>query len=208
MENQLIISIGREFGSAGHAIGEELAGRFKIGLYDHNILDLIAARKSGNATALLLFDETPKPKFFSRTVRGFNNSPEDIISQMQFDFIKEKAAAGESFVVVGRCSEHILKGHPGLVSVFVLGDYDKKLERVKNVYKLSEREAANLIKTKDKKRKSYHNYHCNLHWGDSRGYDLCINSSKLGVEGTADVIEAFIRELFGMAYHSDTADSI
>lgn len=205
MEKQLIISIGREFGSAGHAIGEELAGRFKIGLYDHNILDLIAARKNGNATALLLFDESPKNKLFSRTVRGFNNSPEDIISEMQFDFIKEKAASGESFVVVGRCSESILKGHEGLVSVFVLADNDKKIERICDIYNVSQREAQNMMKRKDKKRKSYHNYHCDLHWGDSRGYDLCINSSRLGIEGTADVIEAYIREIFGIAYENNEA---
>ena len=206
MEKQLIISIGREFGSAGHAIGEELAGRFKIGLYDHNIMDLIAARKSGNATSLLLFDETPKPKFFSRTVRGFNNSPEDIISEMQFDFLEERADAGESFVVVGRCGEHVLKNYECMVSIFVLADYDKKHERIMKKYNLSSREAHNMIKIKDKKRKMYHNYHCDLHWGDSRGYDLCINSSKLGIEGTADVIEAYIRELFGIVYKSEEQD--
>lgn len=203
MEQQLIISIGREFGSGGHAIGEELAGRFKIGLYDHNIMDLIAARKSGNATELLLFDETPKSKFFSRTVRGFNNSPEDIISEMQFDFLKEKAESGESFVVVGRCSEMLFKDNPNAVSVFVLADNDKKVERICSLYNLSQREAQHMMKQKDKKRKSYHNYHCDLHWGDSRGYDICINSSRLGIEGTADVIEAYIREIFGITYRSD-----
>ncbi|MDD6763033.1 MAG: cytidylate kinase-like family protein [Clostridiales bacterium] len=203
MEKQLIISVSREFGSGGYAVAEELAGRFKIGFYDHNILDLIAQKKSGNADTLKKFDEVPKSRLFSRTVRGFSNSPEDVISEMQFDFMREKAEAGESFVIVGRCSEAVLKGHPGLVTVFILGDYDKKVERVCEKYHLSQSEAQSLIKTKDKKRKSYHNYHCDLHWGDSRGYDISINSSKLGVSGTADVIEAYIRERFGIVYSGD-----
>lgn len=203
MDRQLIISISREFGSGGYAIGEELASRFKIGLYDHNIMDLIAARKSGDHSLLKQFDEAPRSRLLSRTVRGFNNSPEDIIAEMQFDFLREIASNGESFVVIGRCSEEVLRGNPNMVSIFILGDYSTKLHRVTEKYNLSQREAEKLMRQKDKKRKSYHNYNCSLHWGDSRAYDLCVNSSKLGIQGTADVIEAYIRELFGIVYKAE-----
>jgi cytidylate kinase len=194
MEKQLIISIGREFGSGGYVIAEALAERFRIGLYDHNILNEIAVRYGGDADALQKYDEKPKHKLFSRTVRGFSNSPEDAISEMQFEFIREKAERGESFVIVGRCAETILKGCPGMVSIFVLGDEQTKLARICEKYQLSEREAKALIKTKDKKRKSYHNYHCDMHWGDSRNYDLTINSSRLGIDGTVDVLENYIKK--------------
>lgn len=197
MDNQLIISVGREFGSGGHVIAEALSQRFGIKLYDNNLLLGIAEKHGGNLESITKFDETPKLKMLSRTVRGYNNSPEDIVTQMQFDFMKEKAQEGESFVIVGRCAETVLKGHPALISIFVLGDADKKIERVTEKYGLSQKEAKSLIKTTDKKRKSYHNYHCDLHWGDSRLYDISINSSRLGIDGTVDVLEQYINKRLG-----------
>ena len=78
-----------------------------------------------------------------------------------------------------------------------LEDADKKIERVTEKYGLSQKEAKSLIKTTDKKRKSYHNYHCDLHWGDSRLYDISINSSRLGIDGTVDVLEQYINKRLG-----------
>ena len=100
-------------------------------------------------------------------------------------------------MIVGRCAETVLKGHPALVSIFVLGDYDKKLERVIQKYSLSEKEAKSLMKTTDKKRKSYHNYNCDLHWGDSRLYEVSINSSRLGIDGTVEILEDYINRRIG-----------
>ena len=192
MEKQLIISVGREFGSGGHLIAEKLSERFGIKLYDNNLLLEVAEKHGGCAESIQKYDETPKLRMLSRTVRGYNNSPEDIVSQLQFDFIRELAEKGESFVIVGRCAETVLKGHPALVSIFVLGDYEKKLERVIQKYSLSEKEAKSLMKTTDKKRKSYHNYNCDLHWGDSRLYEVSINSSRLGIDGTVEILEDYI----------------
>ena len=197
MEKQLIISVGREFGSGGHLIAEKLSERFGIKLYDNNLLLEVAEKHGGCAESIQKYDETPKLRMLSRTVRGYNNSPEDIVSQLQFDFIRELAEKGESFVIVGRCAETVLKGHPALVSIFVLGDYEKKLERVIQKYSLSEKEAKQLIKTTDKKRKSYHNYNCDLHWGDSRLYEISINSSRLGIDGTVEILEDYINRRIG-----------
>ena len=197
MEKQLIISVGREFGSGGHLIAEKLSERFGIKLYDNNLLLEVAEKHGGCAESIKKYDETPKSRILSRTVRGYNNSPEDIVSQLQFDFIRELAEKGESFVIVGRCAETVLKGHPALVSIFVLGDYDKKLERVIQKYSLSEKEAKSLMKTTDKKRKSYHNYNCDLHWGDSRLYEVSINSSRLGIDGTVEILEDYINRRIG-----------
>ena len=197
MEKQLISSVGREFGSGGHLIAEKLSERFGIKLYDNNLLLEVAEKHGGCAESIQKYDETPKLRMLSRTVRGYNNSPEDIVSQLQFDFIRELAEKGESFVIVGRCAETVLKGHPALVSIFVLGDYEKKLERVIQKYSLSEKEAKQLIKTTDKKRKSYHNYNCDLHWGDSRLYEVSINSSRLGIDGTVEILEDYINRRIG-----------
>lgn len=192
MKKQLIISIGREFGSGGHIIAEALAKRFDLPLYDNNLLEHIADEKQIDQNSLKKYDEKPKSKLFSRTVRGYSNSIHENIAYMQFDFLKKKAAKGESFVIVGRCSETILKEYPGLISLFILGDKDKKAERVQKVYNLSEEEAKRMMERQDFKRKTYHNSYCKGHWGDSRNYDFSINSSKLGIDATVDILEIYI----------------
>ena len=193
MEKQLIISIGREFGCGGHVIAEALARKFALPLYDNNLLDQIAEEKNVGQEQLRKYDERPRNKLFSRTVRGYSNSMQENVANMQFDFLKRKAASGESFVVVGRCAETVLKGYDGLISIFVLGDKDAKLKRIKKLYRLSEEDARHLIDREDWQRKSYHNYYCKCKWGDSRNYDLSINSSRLGIERTVDMLETYTR---------------
>ncbi|MCM1506779.1 MAG: cytidylate kinase-like family protein [Ruminococcus flavefaciens] len=195
---QLIISVGREFGSGGRVIAEALAKRFNIPIYDRHLITEIADRTGLTPEQIEKYNENPKKKIISRRVRGYSNSIEDNIAEMQFEFLKEKSESGESFVVVGRCSETKLKSNPALVSLFVLADEKAKIKRVMEVYELSEDDAVEFIRKKDKKRKRYHNYHCSGHWGDSRLYDLCINSSCLGIEKTVDYLETYIRARAGI----------
>jgi cytidylate kinase len=191
--SQIIISVGREFGSGGRVIAEKLSERFNLPLYDRHLITEIAEKMGMTFEAVEKYNETPKNVFVSRRVKGYSNSIEDNIAEMQFNVMEEKAKSGESFVVVGRCSETKLKKYPGLISFFILGDMDKKIERVMDVYGLDEDDATRFILKKDKKRKRYHNYHCQGKWGDSRLYDFSINSSKLGIDETVDVIEGYIR---------------
>lgn len=192
MGKQLIISIGREFGSGGHEIAEMLAEKFGLDLYDSNLLGEIATEKNVDSFHLEKYDEVPKNRIFSRIVKGYSNSMEENIANMQFDFLQKKASKGDSFVVVGRCSETILKSYPTLVSIFILGDWNHKVERVKKLYNLSDTEAEIFIRKQDRKRKMYHNYYCEGKWGDSRNYDLSVNSSKLGEKETAEMLANYI----------------
>lgn len=192
MEKQLIISIGREFGSGGHEIAEMLAERFGLTLYDSNLLEEIAAEKKITGFGFEKYDEVPRNRVFSRKVKEYSSSVEENIARMQFDFLQNRAAKGESFVVVGRCSETMLKGYPAMVSIFILGDWEHKVERVRKLYNLSEAGAESFIVKQDKKRKNYHNYYCEGKWGDSRNYDISINSSKLGEKATADMLVDYI----------------
>ena len=194
MGKQLIISIGREFGSGGHVIAEELSKRFDLPLFDINLLKEIAGEKNVEASRLEMYDEVPKSTLLSRTVRGYSNSPEVNVANMQFEYLLKLADEGRSFVVVGRCSESVLKDHDGLVSVFILADMETKIERIRKLGGFSRSQAITSILTHDKARKAYHNYYSVGKWGDSRNYDLCINSSRLGIEGTTDTLEAYIRE--------------
>lgn len=192
MDKQLIISVGREFGSGGHEIAQRLSLIYDIPMYDHNLLNEVAAEKNLDSNDLREYDESKRNKLFSRTIKGLNSSPEYNVANLQFDYIKEKAKKGESFVIVGRCSETILKEYKGLVSLFILGDPDVKAERIMDLYNMSMSEAKDFMREKDYKRKRYHNSHCEGKWGDSRNYDLSINSSKLGIDESVRIITEYI----------------
>lgn len=192
MKEQIILTIGREFGSGGHEIAGKLADHYQLSLYDDNLLKEVAVEKNIKSEALEQFDETKKKIGIYRTVRGIDSSPEYNVAQMQFDFLKKKAAAGESFVVVGRCAESVLKEYSAVISIFILGDRAKKLERISNIYKTTMEQAARLLMDMDNKRKKYYNSYCEGKWGDSRNYDISVNSSKQGIDGTVSFLINYI----------------
>lgn len=192
MDKQIIISISREFGSGGHAIADQIAKEIGLPLYDRSILEDIANEKGIDKEYLEKFDERPKVPLVSRRVRGHSNSMEENLAEMQFEYLKKKADNGESFVVVGRCAETILKDQKGLISIFILGDRRDKISRVEQTYQLSEKEAVAKINRHDRKRKYYHNRYSQYRWGDSRSYDLCVNSSSLGIRGTTSMLMSYI----------------
>ena len=193
MDKQVIISIGREFGSGGHVIAKAIADRMNLPYYNHEILNNIAKEMNVDPKTLAEFEEKRHSSFFSRTVRGYNNSPEEQIAQLQFDYLRKKAASGESFVVVGRCAESVLSEYPGLISIFVLADRDAKIKRTASCEHITEKDAEVMMLTHDKYRKAYHNHYANMKWGDSRLYDMCINSTRLGIEKTTDVVFDYIQ---------------
>ena len=192
MGKQLIITVGREFGSGGHIIAVKLAEHFGIQLLDSNILAEVAKKSNAREEYLKKYDESARNLFFSRTVNGFSNSPEEIIAQMQFDYIKQKSDAGESFVVIGRCADYILRKNPALVRVFVLGDTEAKIKRTAEREGISEEKAKIRMEQADKRRKYFHNTHSENKWGDSRSYDITVNSSTLGLDSTAELLIKYI----------------
>jgi cytidylate kinase len=194
MAKQTIIAISREFGSGGHEIAQRLAKKLGMKLYDRNMLDEIAKEKNIQIEYLEKYDEKPRKLFLSRKVGAYSNSIEEIVAEMQFEYLKDKADSGESFIVVGRCAETVLKEYEGLISIFILGDMPAKIERVKRIYKLSEEDAVAKVKRHDKKRRQYHNRHSEMEWGASKAYDLCMNDSRLGIEKTVEVLEKYIQE--------------
>ena len=193
MEKQLIIAVSREYGTGGHRVAKALADKFGINFYDRRMLEEIADQKNMSVDTLHKYDELPRNVFISRTVRGMSNSPEEAVANFQFDYIREKADSGESFVILGRCAEHVLKDHPALITVFILGDKEDKLKYVEERRQVNAQQAAAMMYRHDKKRKAYHNYYCPNKWGDARGYDVTLNISKLGVEKAADFLESYVR---------------
>lgn len=193
MNKQLLIVLSREFGSGGGVIAKALAQEFDLPLYDKNILEQLTAGTSLSLETLKHYEESPRNIFTSRSVRGFSNAPQTYVAQMEFDYIRKKAAAGESFVLLGRCGDEVLKDFPDLISIFVLSDIEFKKQRIMNRDGIGEDEALELIAKTDRRRKYYHNQYCRGKWGDSRNYDLCINSAKLGIEGTTQHLAQYIR---------------
>jgi len=192
MEKQIIISIGREYGSAGHEIGRKLAAKLEIPFYDRNLLDEFADQKDVDADLLAKYDEKPRRFFFSRTVsvrgQSVNNSPAQNVADIQFALLKGKAYDDDSFVVCGRCADDVLKDFPGMFSVFITADYDAKVKRVMEKRNMSEKEAKKTIEKHDKTRRAYHDYFAKTKWGQAGSYDLCVNSTVLGIDGTVDML--------------------
>lgn len=204
MSGNLIITIGRECGSGGRHIGQKLAEVMGVKCYDKELLNL-AAKNSGLCRELFeTHDEKPTSSFLYSLVMdtyslGYTNSAymdmpiNHKIFLAQFDTIK-KLASEESCVIIGRCADYALAEFPNVVTVFICADEDVKIKTLQERYQVSESQAKDIMVKTDKKRASYYNYYSSKRWGDSKSYDLCINSSKIGMDGAINVIRAFAQE--------------
>lgn len=198
MSKQLIVSVSREYGSGGHIIAAQIAAKLDLPLYDYNLLNKIAEDKNLNLKRIEKYDEMPKNRLFSRNVRGFSNSPEENIANLQFDYLRQEAEQGKSFVVLGRCAEAVLQDYECMIPIFILADREYKIERTMKCEKISREKAEQLVHYQNKKRKEYHNYHCTGKWGDARYYDMTINCGKLGLDKTTDILLDYIQTKAGI----------
>lgn len=192
MKEQIIITIGRESGSGGHAIAKKVADAMGIPCYDKKKLVEGTAQISGmNKSYVRKLDEKPVGFPFSGRIGAFEESPESNVARMTFEYIRQIAASGESCVIVGRCADSVLKDNPNALRIFVVGDVEEKNKRLSNIQQITLEEADQERKETDRFRRAYHNFYSETKWGDSRAYDLIINSSRLGIQGTADYIKVF-----------------
>ncbi len=192
-KKQLIISVSREYGAGGHLIAQILAEKFNLELVDaESIARHFADNHNFNYEEVMKYSGKPFNKIFHRTIQGHTSTIEENLSRMQFDYLRDKAKKGDSFVIVGRCSETILKDYDALVSFFILADEEDKIKRVMKREKLGKNDAKRQCRSGTWNHKFYHNYYCKGKWGDSRLYDVCINSSRFGPEKTADILEEYV----------------
>ena len=193
MKEQIIVAIGREHGSGGHYIAELISEALGIKLYDKTIEAAIVDQ--GYSQELISQkDERPVNFFASRRIGKFSNSIEVNVAERTFQMLRTKAAQGESFVVLGRCGEQVLKDNPNCISIFICGNPQFKLSRIMEKLGLDAEAAIEEIKTVDRSRKNYHNYYCDTKWGDARGYDMTVKSDVLGCEKTAEMLTGYIRD--------------
>lgn len=197
-----IITIGRQYGSAGREIGYKVADELGIKLYDKEMLDR-AAKESGLCQELFeTHDEKPTSSFLYSLVMdtyslGYTSgSYTDMpinhkVFLAQFDAIKKIAEEGPC-ILVGRCADYALEGYDNVLSLFIHADMDAKVRRIARIYDLTDVKAKDLIIKTDKKRASYYNYYSNKKWGAAESYHACLNSSLLGIDGTAEAIKMLV----------------
>ena len=191
----MIITIGRQHGSSGREIARLLAEKLDIKCYDKEIVDEAANHSDFSRDLIEAFDEKRMSAFILHAGGyGLNENFRlnmQVVSA-QFETMRNIAEKGDC-IFVGRCADYILRDFKDLVSVFILGDMDERLKCLERRQGLDVVEARKKIKEVDKDRSSFYRYYSDQTWGDAKNYDLCINSSKLGVEGTVQVILDYIK---------------
>ncbi len=187
----MIITIGRQHGSGGHDIARLLAKELNINCYGKEIVDEAASRSNLCREVVDSFDEkrvaafvAEEPHLFGlQGVFGLNMQA----ATAQFDAIRSLAEKGDA-VFAGRCADYVLRERDDLLRVFILSDLPQRIRTVMARYDLGEDQAKKLVREVDKDRASFYRYYTDQIWGEAQNYDLCINSGKIGVEGSVQVI--------------------
>lgn len=194
----VIITIGRQFGSGGHELGQKLAARLGIPFYDRALLSAAAEHTGLSRDTIENLDEQPTSSFlYSLSVGSFGFSgdvPMPLNNQVFLAMTKaiRDIAAEGSCVIVGRCAEYVLADNDALVRVFVHADKESRIKRIMEKRGLNERDAVVLMNKTDKKRASYHDFYCEDKWGDTNSYDLSVNSALFGIDAAVDMIAHYV----------------
>lgn len=203
MERRILVTIAREYGSGGSAIGRRLAEKLGCPFYDKELLTL-AARESGIKEDLFQqADEKPSGRFWEAMATGagsFGNRHvalgelpmNDRLFLIQSDIIRKVAAQG-SCVIVGRCADHILRDEPDSLRFFIHAGVESRLERIVNRYHVPGGEARAAMERIDRERAAYYAHHTQGKWGKAENYHLSVDSSVLGIDGTAELLLTFAR---------------
>ena len=200
MNTYPVITISREYGSGGRVIGKRLAEEMALPFYDQELITRTAA-DSGLSPEVIAAaeDNTPNSLLYTLStggglaglVGGIGMPLDDQLFLAQFDAIRKIAAEGPC-VIVGRCSNYVLKDRPGAIHLFIHADLESRIERITKEYGVPEKEAEAKIAKTDKRRATYYNHYTSIKWGQAKNYHLSVNSAALGIEGTVALIRNFI----------------
>ena len=193
----MLITIGREHGSGGHEVAKILSKQLGIPCYSKEIVDEAAAKSPFSKEILDTYDEKRVAAFFVPVSHfggldgGFQLNMQ--VAAAQFDAVRSLAMEN-SGIFVGRCADYVLRGKPELLRIFIRSPLSVRVRTIAERKQVTEEQARKLIKEVDKDRASYYRYYTDQVWGEAENYDLVIDSSRLGTEGTAAVILSFVRE--------------
>ncbi len=208
--SNVVVTIGRQFGSGGRELGRRLAERIGAKYYDKELLHE-AARKAGVSEEFFERKDERFPSFINgvfsfafgyNTVNCFSGSTsisDDSIYRAQSDFIHSLAESGDSCVIVGRTADYVLRDHPRVVNLFVHAPEDVCVDRImrRGEADVSTRErACAKARRINKLRANYYNFYTDKTWGASSSYDLTIDTSKMSMDDIVEVIVAYINRRF------------
>lgn len=196
-----IITIGRQFGSGGHVVGEKLAEKLGFAYYDKKLIAMAAEKSGMSSSALSEADEkAANPWLYAamsqtgQTSFNMNISTNDTLFALQSRIIKDIAKA-ENAVIVGRCSDYILRDEPvELLNVYIYAPKDARVKRVMEREGVTEQQALQLMKRNDKQRKFYYEFYTDRKWSAHENYHITVNSERFGIDGTADIIAAALKK--------------
>ena len=200
----LVITIGRQYGSGGRIVGKALAQELGIHFYDEEILTITSEKSAVGEVFFRLSDEKAgnnllykivsglKPQLGKPSTEGDIVKPDNLF-RFQSEVIRQLAAQ-ESCIIAGRCGDYILSQEkiPGLVKIFVYADVPALIQRTMEVDKVDEKEAARRVKKINRERKEYYRYYTGADWEDWNNYDLIINTSNFDLEQTAKLIKEYL----------------
>jgi len=202
MNDNLIITIGRQLGSGGKEAGRLLSEQLGIKYYDKELI-LLASQQSGVGKEFFeQADEKTKHGILSgyfgfrsglmtSMPSGYMKLSNETLFKIQSDVIRD-IAEKESCIFVGRCADYILRDYPNLTSVFICANLQDRVKQISGDQSLTQKEATSLIEQTDKKRAGYYNYFSDKTWGMASSYDLCVNSSVYGIKETSEFILNFV----------------
>lgn len=194
----VIFTIGRQFGAGGRAVAALIGEKLGIPVYDNSLLTEAAKEYGYSPDIFKKRDEKHhlfglSRLFSSNAYNADNYMGDNMLFQMQSQAIREIAAKGPC-VIIGRCADYILRDHSKLVSVFLTAPMDVRVERIVRRLQVDAKTAEKIINRKENNRKEYYNGYTLGNWGDSSTYKMCINTSAIGMEETADLIIEFARK--------------
>jgi cytidylate kinase len=200
-----VITIGRQFGSGGHVIGEKVAEHFGIPLMDKDLVNKVAIESGFAKEIISSHDERPTNSFLYNLVMdvySFGHNAAQFVDMpishkvflAQFDTIKKWADEGPC-VLVGRCADYALNERDNVLNVFIYANEDDKIKHISAQHGVSSAKAREMCSKTDKQRQSYYNYYTSKKWGHADSYHFCLNSSVLGIDGTANLIVKCVEEL-------------
>ena len=206
MDKRLVICIGRQFGSGGREIGQGLAEKLGIPLYDKEILKKAAAESGIVEELFEKADEKPSNSFLYSLSMGthgqhtvnFTNYNDYLTNDKLFLFqcstIRELAEKS-SCVIIGRCADYILRSREDMLSVFIHAPLELRIQRIARLNNIEEDAARALIKKTDRQRANYYNFYADRDWGAADSYDITLNSGKFGVERSVEVLTGICERL-------------
>jgi cytidylate kinase len=206
MDKKIIITIARQYGSGGREIGELVAKKLNIPLYDKELITEAATRGSLDESVTKLADESATNSLLYTLAIGSNvlgttmhfgyKMPlNDKLFILQSEVIKEYAAKG-SCVIIGRCADYVLREEKDILRLFIYGDLEHREKRVAQRHpEIKSSQIIDVINKTDKRRSSYYNFYTGNKWGKFDNYDIAINSSTFGINGSADMIVSCVNEL-------------